>query len=306
MSEDRRQSQPSQYHDHDIVACESAKLSVVIPVYNERETIERVLERVQAVEIEKEIVIVDDGSTDGTREFLLSLTRRCRESRRLMLPLTRSWLRTDNIRVFFQPENRGKGAAVRRGFDNARAPIVLVQDADLELDPRDYFKLLEPIEERRAQVVYGSRFFHGRPSGQHFRHYFANRLLTLLSNTLTGLRLSDVWTCYKVIRREVIQSLELREDRFGFEPEVTAKLARGGWRICEVPVAYFPRSQAQGKKIRFRDGLRGVWNTVRYSPIIFHFHLSSVITYSEPSNSMTNDKSQMEIMGEWQIESPAD
>lgn len=224
----------------------SPKLSVVVPVYNERATIEQILERVQAVEIEKEIVIVDDGSTDGTREFL-------------------SHLAGPSFRIFFQPENRGKGAAVRRGFSEARGQIVLVQDADLELDPQDYFQLLAPIEQRRADVVYGARFLRGRPRGEKFSHYLGNRLLTLLSNLLSGLRLNDVWTCYKAMRREVLESLELREDGFSFEPEITAKLARGGWRICETPVSYFPRGSAEGKKIRLRDGLAGVLATIRYN-----------------------------------------
>jgi glycosyltransferase involved in cell wall biosynthesis len=241
------------------------KLSVVMPVYNERATIEQILAQVQAVEIEKEILIIDDSSTDGTREFLRALAHEGRERGRVILPTTGAWLRADNIRIFFQRENRGKGAAVRRGFSEAGGQIVLVQDADLELDPQDYFKLLEPIEQGRADVVYGSRFLHGRPQGEPLRHYRGNRLLTRLSNLLTGLRLSDVWTCYKVLRREVLLSLELREDRFGFEPEVTARLARGGWRICEVPVSYSPRSSAAGKKIRLGDGLKGVWDTIRYN-----------------------------------------
>ncbi len=230
----------------------SPKLSVVVPVYNERATIEQILERVQAVEIEKEIVIVDDGSTDGTREFLSHLAEQ-------------GCGRADTIRVFFQPENRGKGAAVRRGFGEARGRIVLVQDADLELDPQDYFKLLEPIEQRRADVVYGARFLGGRPPGERFLHYLGNRWLTRLSNLLTGLKLNDVWTCYKAMRHEVLLSLDLREDGFSFEPEITAKLARGGWRIVEEPVSYLPRSSAEGKKIRLRDGLEGVVATIRYN-----------------------------------------
>jgi len=243
----------------------SPRLSVVMPVYNERATIEQILERVQAVEIEKEIVIVDDGSTDGTREFLHVLAEQGHKRGGMFLPRTGAWLCADNIRVFFQPENRGKGAAARRGFSEACGRIVLVQDADLELDPQDYFKLLEPIEQRRAEVVYGARFLRGRPQGEPLRHYLGNRLLTLLSNLLTGLRLSDVWTGYKALRRDALESLELREDRFSFEPEVTARIAQGGFRICEVPVSYFPRSQAEGKKIRLWDGLNGVWATIRYN-----------------------------------------
>ncbi len=227
----------------------SPKLSVVVPVYNERATIERILELVQAVEIEKEIVIVDDGSTDGTRELLVELAERSR---------------ANTIRVFFQPENRGKGAAVRRGFGEARGQIVLVQDADLELDPQDYFKLLAPIERGEADVVYGARFLRGKPRGEKLAHYLGNRLLTRLSNLLTGLELNDVWTCYKAMRRDTMLSLELKEDGFSFEPEITAKLARGGWRICEEAVSYFPRGSGDGKKIRWRDGIEGVVATIRY------------------------------------------
>ncbi len=228
----------------------SPKLSVVVPVYNERATIERILELIQAVEIEKEIVIVDDGSTDGTREFLIELAAQSR---------------SNNVHIFFQPENRGKGAAVRRGFGEARGQIVLVQDADLELDPQDYFKLLAPIERGEADVVYGARFLRGRPRAEKFSHYLGNRLLTRLSNLLTGLELNDVWTCYKAMRREVLSSLYLKEDGFSFEPEITAKLARGGWRICEEPVSYFPRGFGEGKKIGWRDGLEGVVATIRYN-----------------------------------------
>ena len=225
---------------------DTPKLSVVVPVFNERETIEQVLQRIQAVEIDKEIVIVDDGSTDGTREFLRDL-------------------RADEIRVFLQRENRGKGAAVRRGFAEARGRIVLVQDADLELDPQDYFKLVAPIEQGRADVVYGSTFQRGRPLGEPLLHFLGNRLLTRLSNLLTGLELSDVRTCYKALRRDALLSLELKEDGFGIEPEITAAIARAGWRICEVPVSYIPRGYADGKKIRLRDGLKGIWATIRYA-----------------------------------------
>ncbi|MGE0127071.1 MAG: glycosyltransferase family 2 protein [Blastocatellales bacterium] len=237
----------------------SPKLSVVVPVYNERATIEQILERVQAVEIEKEIVIVDDGSTDGTREFFSHLINR------LLNQLgEQGRSEADTIRIFFQPENRGKGAAVRRAFGEARGQIVLVQDADLELDPLDYFKLLAPIERGEADVVFGARFLSGRPRGEKFSHYLGNRLLTRLSNLLTGLELNDVWTCYKAMRRDALLSLELKEDGFSIEPEVTAKLARGGWRICEAPVSYLPRGAGEGKKIGWRDGIEGVVATIRH------------------------------------------
>jgi glycosyltransferase involved in cell wall biosynthesis len=241
------------------------KLSIVLPVYNDRQTIEEVLRRVQAVAIEKEVVIIDDGSQDGTRELLGLIDRATRWQGVVYLPLTNCWLRADNMRVLFQPENRGKGAAVRRGFSLATGEIVVVQDADLELDPQDYFKLLEPIEAGRADVVYGSRYLKGSVRGARRWQRWGNRLLTLLSNRLTNLRLSDVWTGYKALKREVAQSIELRADGFGFEPEVTARIARAGWRVCEVPISYSPRKGSEGKKLGWRGGLQGVWQTIRYS-----------------------------------------
>jgi glycosyltransferase involved in cell wall biosynthesis len=241
------------------------KLSIVLPDYHDRQTIEEVLRRVQAVAIGKEIIIVDDGSQDGTRELLGLIDRATRWQGVVYLPLTNCWLRADNVRVIFQPENRGKGAAVRRGFSSATGEVVIVQDADPGLDPQDYFKLLEPIEEGRADVVYGSRYLTGPVRGIRCWQRWGNRLLTQLSNRLTKLRLSDVWTGYKALRREVAQSIELREDRFGFEPEVTARIARAGWRICEVPVSYSPRKSCEGRKLGWRDGLQGIWQTIRYN-----------------------------------------
>jgi glycosyltransferase involved in cell wall biosynthesis len=222
------------------------RFSVVIPVYNERGTIEKLLARVQAVPLDKEIVVVDDGSTDGTRELLARLTA------------------DGAVRVFLQDHNRGKGAALRRGFAEARGAVILIQDADLEYDPRDYPGLLGPIDRGEADVVYGSRFLGGPRRVLLFWHYVGNRLLTTLSNVFTNLNLSDVWTCYKVFRAEVLRDITLREDRFGFEAEVTAKIARGRWRIYEVPISYHGRTYAEGKKITWKDGIRGVWCTVRY------------------------------------------
>ena len=219
----------------------------MIPVFNERATIEELLKRVQAVTMDKEIVVVDDGSTDGTRELLAGLGAA-----------------DGSVRVILQDVNRGKGAALRRGFAEARGAIVLVQDADLEYDPADYPALLEPIERGVADVVFGSRFLGGPHRVLLFWHSVGNWVLTTLSNMLTNLNLTDVWTCYKVFRAEVLTSLTLREDRFGFEPEVTAKVARGRWRIYEVPIAYHGRTYAEGKKITWKDGLRGVWCTLRY------------------------------------------
>ena len=240
------------------------KLSVVIPVYNERPTIEELLKRVQSVPFEKEIILVDDASTDGTREFLQTLVQSSPENPAVQTPAA-DQLRTENVRVFFHEKNRGKGAALRRGFQEANGEIVLVQDADLEYDPQDYPALLEPIERGSADVVYGSRFLGGPHRVLYYRHYVGNVLLTMLSNIFTNLNLSDVWTCYKVFRREVVQHIELKEDRFGFEPEVTAKVARGGWRVYEVPISYWGRTYAEGKKITWKDGLTGIWCTVRYN-----------------------------------------
>ena len=230
-----------------MVTSAAPRLSVVIPVYNERATIEELLKRVQAAPIDKEIVIVDDGSTDGTRELLAGLGAD-----------------DGRVRVILQPKNRGKGAALRRGFAEARGSIVLVQDADLEYDPADYPVLLDPIEHGVADVVFGSRFLGGPHRVLLFWHSVGNWLLTRLSNMLTNLNLTDVWTCYKVFRVEVLRSLTLREDRFGFEAEVTAKVARGRWRVYEVPIAYHGRTYAEGKKITWKDGFRGVWCTLRY------------------------------------------
>jgi glycosyltransferase involved in cell wall biosynthesis len=233
-------------------ATPGVRLSIVVPVFNERTTIVEVLRRVDAACADKEILVVDDGSTDGTRGVLLDPAS--------TLPAA--------VRVILQDRNRGKGAALRRGFAEARGAIVIIQDADLELNPADYARLLPPIERGEASVVYGSRFLEARRGGSEAHYYLANRLLTSLSNLVTGLRLSDVWTGYKVFRREVLTGIVLEEDRFGFEPEVTAAIARGGWTIAEVPVSYQPRRRAEGKKIRMGDALNGVWCTLKHAPIV--------------------------------------
>jgi len=241
------------------------KVSFVMPVFNEMQTIEEVLLRVQAVDLDKEIVIVDDGSTDGTRAFLTTLEEGAKHIPATMKPpRTGSDLRADNIRVFLQEKNKGKGAALRRGFQEAKGDIVVIQDADLEYHPRDYPKLIALIETEGADVVYGSRFLGGSHRVLLFWHYVGNKLLTLMSNMVTDLNLSDVWTCYKAFRREVIQSLDLREDRFGFEQEVTIKIARGGWRVYETAISYSGRTYAEGKKITWKDGFRALWCILRY------------------------------------------
>jgi len=202
---------------------DSLKLSVVIPVYNERGTVREIIDRVQQVQLSKEIIIVDDGSTDGTREELARIERE-----------------HPNVKVVLQPRNMGKGRALRTGFQAARGEYVIVQDADLEYDPQDYHKLIKPLESGVADAVYGSRFI---TTEEHrvlyFWHSVGNKVLTLLSNMFTDLNLTDMETCYKVFRRELIQSIELEEDRFGFEPEITCKLSRLRARIYEVGIAYY-------------------------------------------------------------------
>lgn len=238
----------------------SPKLSVVVPVYNERFTIEEILRRIQAVNIEKEIVVVDDGSTDGTRQLLADLAARGSSQAGAS-----SELRTDNIRVFFQPENRGKGAALRRGFKEARGRILIIQDADLEYDPQDFFALVGPIERGDADVVYGSRFLGGPHRVHLYWHYVGNKFLTMLSDMCTNLNLTDVWTCYKAFRREILEGIEIEEDRFGFEQEITIKISEIPCRVYEVPISYFGRSYKAGKKITWKDGFRGLWCILRYS-----------------------------------------
>lgn len=242
------------------------KLSVVIPVYNERATIEELLWRVQAVDVDKEIVLVDDYSTDGTRDFLKQLGESAqKQPAKMHLPKVNRELRADNIRVFFQERNQGKGAALRRGFKEARGEVVLIQDADLEYDPADYHTLLAPLEKGVADVVYGSRFLGGEHRVHMYWHFLGNRFLTMLSNMFTNVNLSDVWTCYKVFRREVLSEITIKEDRFGFEQEITSKIAKKPWRIYEVPISYYGRTYAEGKKITWKDGVRALVCIVRYS-----------------------------------------
>jgi glycosyltransferase involved in cell wall biosynthesis len=222
-------------------------LSVVIPVYNEARTIREIVARVRAVPIDKEVIIVDDHSTDGTRDVLRELERQAR------------------VRVLYHAENRGKGAALRTGFAHAAGEVVLVQDADLEYDPRDYPKLLAPILDGRANVVYGSRFLGDESRDPSWLHRFGNRLLTCVSNACTGQRLTDMETCYKVFRRDALREIELAQDRFGFEPEITAKLSRRGERIVEVPIAYHGRGYEEGKKIGLKDAWSALYCILRYA-----------------------------------------
>ena len=241
------------------------KLSIIIPAYNEIDTIEDILFKVQGVPIQKEIIIIDDGSTDGTREFLIRLEN---SKDRFKLEKIGKIINTQNIRVLFQSVNQGKGAALNRGFKEAIGKIVLVQDADLEYDPRDYLRLIKPIEEGYADVVYGSRFIGQGPRGNlFFWDSIGNKFLTFVSNMFTNLNLTDMETCYKVFRREVIQKVKIKEKRFGIEPEITAKIAKMKIRICEVGISYYGRTYTEGKKINWKDGIRAIYCIIKYNLI---------------------------------------
>jgi len=225
-------------------------LSIVVPVYNEEQTLEAIVARVLAVEpADKEVLLVNDGSSDRSAEICKALAAKHSE-----------------IRAFDQPRNQGKGAAVRRGFDEASGDIILVQDADLEYDPADYAALVRPILDGRADVVYGSRFMHRPRKVDAFAHAQGNRILTVASNLLTGLNLTDMETCYKVFRAPVIKALNLESDRFGIEPEMTAKISRiPGISIYEVPISYHYRPYSEGKKITWKDGVSAFWRIARYN-----------------------------------------
>jgi len=228
---------------HDTARC---ALSIVLPVYNECGTIAEIVRRVQALDVDKEILIVDDGSSDGTGDIVEQLAQ------------------ADGVTAFRHPQNLGKGAALRTGFAHARGEIVAVQDADLEYDPNDILMLMKPIQAGRCDVVYGSRYLSPVAQDPSWLHRGGNRFLTLLSNLFTGQNLSDMETCYKVMRRTALAGIEIRESRFGVEPELTAKLARRGQRIFEMPISYQCRGYDEGKKIGMKDGLRALYCIVRY------------------------------------------
>jgi len=223
------------------------RISVVMPVYNEAKTVLEVIARVRSVPVDKELIIVDDGSTDGTREALAAVAKE------------------PGVRVFHHDRNQGKGAALRTGFKHCTAPVVIVQDADQEYFPEEYPELIEPIEQGWADVVYGSRFLGRKHRVLYFHHYLANRFLTFVTNVFTNLNLTDMETCYKVFKRELIQSMPLKQDRFGFEPEITVKVGRRDLRVFEVPVSYNGRTYEQGKKIGAKDAIKALWCIVRYS-----------------------------------------
>ncbi|MCK5454405.1 MAG: glycosyltransferase family 2 protein [Calditrichia bacterium] len=227
------------------------KLSIVIPVYNEKKYIREIVKQVREVNlpgIEKEIIIVDDYSTDGTRDILKNV------------------LIKEVAQVVYHEGNMGKGAALRTGFQYASGDVVIIQDADLEYDPAEYGKLLKPILDGKADAVYGSRFVGSEPHRVlFFWHYLGNKLLTLLSNMFTNLNLTDMETCYKMFRKEVLDSIQIEQNRFGFEPEITAKLARGNWRIYEIGISYSGRNYAEGKKINWQDGVQALWCILKYN-----------------------------------------
>ncbi len=225
------------------------KLSIVVPVYNESKTISEIMNRILLAPLdalEKEIIIIDDSSSDGTREILKGLSH------------------PPNVKIAYHDRNRGKGAALRTGFEMVTGDIIVIQDADLEYDPKEYPILLGPILENKADVVFGSRFHAGPRRALLFWHYFGNRFLTFLSNMLNNINLSDMETGYKMFTQEVMTSLHIRSDRFGFEPEFTAKVARKNWRIYEVPISYHGRSYAEGKKITWKDGILAIFSVIRF------------------------------------------
>ena len=250
-------------------------LSVIVPCYNERATVRELLTRVREVDVDKEIIVIDDQSSDGSRDIVAALAAEWPE-----------------LRHFIQPTNQGKGAAIRRGIEVARGDLIIIQDADLEYDPEEYPKLIKPILDGHADVVFGSRF-EGYPRRvMLYWHTLGNKFLTFLSNMTTNLNLTDMETCYKVFRREVIQSLHLESNRFGFEPEVTAKVSKRGYRVYEVPISYHGRDYWEGKKINWKDGFSALWSIFKYG--IF------VDVRSEPVGYLTvRRKERLERYNRW-------
>ena len=227
----------------------ASKLSIVIPIYNEAEHLEEILRQIQAVDVgmEKELILVDDCSTDGTRDILNALQKS----------------EDNSAKIFFHEINRGKGATLRTGFEHVTGDITLIQDADLEYDPQDYPKLLKPILDDEANVVYGSRFMEGRQHGL-LRSYLANRFLTSLSNFVNGTNITDMETCYKVIKTDILKDITLYSDRFGFEPEITAKLAKRKCKIVDVPISYRGRDYHEGKTVSWKDGVAAIFHIIRF------------------------------------------
>ncbi len=221
------------------------KLSVIIPIYNEKKTLLAILEKVRAQEMEKEVILVDDGSTDGTRELLKSLDY-------------------PDVRVFLHEKNQGKGAALRTGFREATGDIIIIQDADLEYNPEEYRSLIRPILNGVADVVYGARFLGGPHRVLYFWHYCGNKLLTLITNVLFNVNLNDMETCYKVFRKEALEGITILSNRFGFEPEITARMVKARRRIYEVPISYFGRTYEEGKKITWKDGVTALYTLLRF------------------------------------------